>query len=139
MAITKVFLTNDAPLPRRAGSRTDKFAESFRIGVEVFSNSPQITVLSYVSFEGEASFVPGGSVDVKLAGWKNRVVMFEPDTVLWIDDGATGKRIGNYHACPGCCTISYTLIHDMASKISGLRYLMYRCPKCHSEWHFDNV
>lgn len=132
--ITKVYLAEGAYLPRRASKRTDKDDKSFKIGVDARSNPPRFTVLVCISFEGEALFFPGGSVGVKLAGWKSFVIMFEPDTVLWIEDDVTGRRHMNWHTCSHCCKISYQTWYDLPGDVTGRRNMGFECPVCGNKW-----
>jgi hypothetical protein len=137
--ITKVYLADGATLPRRASRRTDKDDKSFKIGVDVHSNPPRITALVCISFEGEARFFPSGSVGVKLTGWNSFVIMFEPDTVLWIEDSVTATRTYNYHTCTRCCKVSYQTWFNTLSNKVGFRDIGFKCPKCGNKWRFDGV
>lgn len=143
MANIRVYLADGASLPRRASRRVDKESRAIQLGVEISPIipviSPRFVALAYVSFNGEACFLPGGSVGVKLTGWTQFVNMFDPGTVLWIDYMNTGNRVRNYDTCMSCYAITGILWYDTNGEIEGRRNIGRECRECGYKWHFENV
>ena len=89
---------------------------------------------------GEASFTPGGSVEVKMPGSSIFYVAFQPRKVLEIRDlkGKVLKR--NHHLCPKCCRITGGMVDDKPNKkFHGRVDATFECTNCGNSWELQNI
>ncbi len=98
------------------------------------------TVRSLKISEGEASFFPGGGVDVKMPGSGEFWGAFQPMKVLEIRDlgGNVIKR--NQYLCTECATLTGKMeSHEPSTVVAGRVDAIFKCTRCGYQWELKMI
>jgi len=89
--------------------------------------------------EGEALFLPGGAVGVKMPGSDEFWVAFEPMKVLEIRD-LNGKLIKrNHYLCTECATLTGKIESCKSSEVAGHDDANFKCTQCKLQWELRRI
>lgn len=83
---------------------------------------------------GEALFIPGGSVVVRMPGSDEYWVAFNPMTVLKILDFESRPIAQNYYLCTECATLTGKVENHRQSEMVGWADADFRCTRCSHQW-----
>lgn len=99
------------------------------------------TRLNVVRFDkGDAGFIPGGSVALRVGRQRVYRVGFGPDSVLEIQtlDGKLIKR--NYHMCVDCCANTGVIISHSQSQNMVTHDAKFQCSQNpEHQWELKNI
>jgi hypothetical protein len=89
---------------------------------------------------GEASFFPGGGVEVKMPGSAEFRCAFQPMKVLEIHD-LRGKLIKrNHHLCTECATLTGKMeSHKPSTVIAGRMDATFKCTQCGHQYELERI
>lgn len=81
---------------------------------------------------GDAEFIPGGQVAIRLRGKRNDIVAFQSDVVCVILDSTGITRERNRRLCPNCWDFTRVLMPDSGDSLGPghLRTREYLCTSC---------
>lgn len=88
---------------------------------------------------GEASFIPGGQVVVRMPGSTKQIVSFNVDQILEIRDGRGNLIKRNRYCCKQCMRITGEVKTSQAGTNTGCRNVTMACAPCGRNWTLENI
>ena len=90
--------------------------------------------------KGNAGFIGGGSVDLRIGRQKYHRVAFQPMQVLQIEDLNRKVIKENNHLCVDCMANTGVALPNYTPGIISGRYdITYQCSKCPNIWELKNI
>ena len=124
-----------------SGTRVRKWIRYQTLNVEVHRGRLKGRTIRFLTIRGgEASFIPGGGVQVKMPGSAESRCAFLPMKVLEIRD-LRGKLIKrNHHLCTECANLTGKVeSYKESTIIAGLADMTFKCTLCGHQWKLEGI
>lgn len=128
-------MRNGIKLLLEPGTRVRDWIRYQTLNVEIGRERFNGRSVRYIKIrKGEASFFPGGGVEVKMPGSAEFRVAFRPRKVLEIRDlkGNLIKR--NHYLCTECVTLTGKMGKYEPSTVAGRVDANLKCTQCGHQW-----
>jgi len=134
-------MKNGIKLLLEPGTRVRDWIRFQTLNVEIGRKQVNGRDIRFVKIHnGEASFIPGGNVDVKMPGSSEFRVAFQPREVLEIRDLKEDLIERNHYLCTECFTLTgkreNTQDYDSSIIATGADNL-FKCTQCGHQWNIN--
>jgi hypothetical protein len=128
-------MRNGIKLLLEPGTRVRDWVRFQTLNVEIGREQLNGRSVRFVKIrKGEASFFPGGGVEVKMPGSAEFRVAFQPRKVLEIRDLKGNLIQRNRYFCTECATLTGKMESYEESIVAGRVDAKFRCGQCLHSW-----